>query len=703
MRDDSKLGAPFSKLAKEAKLREAKKRLRYAVSADSEFQRLAEQDFRFHAGHQWKPEEKRVLEVIEKRPALTFNLIKPAVDLVLGVVENNQVAITPEPTEKNDQFLADILADADNKLVNLGSLSDKEDDAFENACICGRGFVAIDIAPDPERLGEIIINEVSIPPHEIKLDPAGTQDDLSDHRYIFWDKWLTFEDFKIQYPKHAKRLDEIVSADPGEEMLYAKAASTDVWDLLDEDSDDSDYDMPLDFAYYDKSRGRVHVCHMEYWEVYDRYYGFNPMTGQTEEFDPRGLKLLQERIPDFEYVTIKDKKVKWLQFIGDEVLFDGDAPVPYRGFSIVPCFAYKDKSGRHVSHFGVVRQMIDPQKEVNKRWSQTLNLLMKQGQGGYFAELDAPVDQDQWESSITSPGETTWVSKGAISQVKFKEKGIPQFPDAAMRMQEFAADVMKKISGINPDLLGMDRGRQEPGVVIRLRQQQGMVLLAKLFKSYKRMKKQIAERRFAVIMAYMPDSQFKRILGDSDRYMFRGGLVVDKENGFIAPIRNLRDMPYNITAREAPGSMTKSMFELSIFLEMMSKGFPVDPETIISKLDLSASEKAKWKDYIKRQQDTQAQMAQQEQAAKLMEAQAKTQQGQAKLALDAKKQDDDKKLKLLELQEKEKEVLRQYALDVASLDIEERKLLFDLVAKLKQEHKEFLPPARYAGNFVTPT
>lgn len=697
-----KVGTPFSKLSKSNKLLEAKSRVRYACAADADFQTEAQEDFAFHAGHQWKKEEKRVLEQIEGRPALTFNLVKTSVDLVTGIESENKIIITPEPTEPTDQFLADILLDADAKLFELDNSASQEEDAFENSCICGRGFVGMDIAPDPKRIGEIKLEEISIPPHEIRLDPSGRSDDLSDHRFIIWDKWITFEDFKIRYPKYANRLDDLVSGQTLDGI--AEQSTGDIWDNIDSDNEDADYDTPLDFAYYDKSRGRIRVVHLEYWEEFERFYGYNQQTGKPEEFEKENLKVLQERIPNFEYVTLWDKKVRWFQFIGDEILFDGESPLPFDGFSIVSCFAYKDKSQKQIQHFGIVRGIKDPQREVNKRWSQTLNLLMKQSQGGYFATPDAPVDQEQWDESINEPGETTWVNTDAFiggRPAKFMPKDQPQLPTAPLTMKEQAADIFKHITGINPDLLGQDRGRQEPGIVLRLRQKQGLSILRKLFDNNNRMKKQIAERRFAIIMAYMPDSQLQRILGEGDKYLFKGGLIVNKEQGIIAPIRNVRDMAYNISMHESPGNLTKTMSELAIFLDMMSKNFPVDPAAIIEKLNLSGSEKTRWLKYIEEQKQGQQQMAQAkiqmgqgklqiEQGkvqGKMQADTAKTQvaaQGnQGKLMLEAKKLSSDRDIELRKLSQQEKEDRRDYSIELAELDLEERQLVMNLVDKLR--------------------
>jgi hypothetical protein len=263
--------------------------------------------------------------------------------------------------------------------------------------------------------------------------------------------------------------------------------------------------------------------------------------------------------------------------------------------------------------------MRDPQKEINKRWSQALNMLNQQVQPGIYAETDAFVDAQQAQQSMKEAGAITWTNAGALTGGKIKERTVPTFPNAPMQMEQFSQDIMKKITGINPDLLGQDRGRQEPGVVVRLRQQQGITLLKPLFKSFNRAKKELFKRLLAIIMAYMPDEQIMRILGQNERYQVdhNSGIIVDLPTKMSAEFRDVRNLEYNIKAEEAPGNMSKRMLEMTALLEMQQQGFPVDPMQIIEKMDLSAREKQRWIEYIQNQNQAQAEQQQQMLAAEM--------------------------------------------------------------------------------------
>jgi hypothetical protein len=677
----------FETLKKNERLTKAKKIFLESVSADSEWQKTAITAFGFRDGDgQWTKEEMQIMEE-EMRPALTFNLTKSSVDLIMGMNEDNKIRYRVSPTEPSDAFLAEVLNDISDWVYDDNDFEDEEGDALESATICGRGYVAVDFLPDPKRFGEVLLSLVNVPVHEIHFDPAARRRGLDDASYICWDRWLPVEDFKMRYPHvKGKTLSEIVEFARSWGMQGTDETGltpVDPFEIpVDGDSDDSDYESPLDLSYYDKSKQMIRVIHMEYWETFDRYYVWNPEAKVWEEAIEKPNKQVkamyfEEFGEEMAIEVVKDKRVKWMHFTGDHILFDDISPLPYDGFSIVNMFAFTDISKRTMKHFGIVKGMIDPQKEINKRWSQALNMLNNQVQPGVFAEVDAFVDELQAKQSMKEAGGITYLNSGALSSNMIQERNIPTFPNAPMQMEQFSQDIMRKITGINPDLLGQDRGRQEPGVVIRLRQQQGITLLKPLFRNFNLLKKGVFERVLAIITLHMPDEQIMRILGESDRYEInkQQGIIVDKMTNMQADLRNVRDLSYNTKSEQSPGNMSLRMMELSALMEMQQAGFPVDPLQVISKMELPASEKARWEQYIQQQQESQAKAAEEEKQIQVELEQAKigTQKekntldfilGQAKIAQMENK--DDKKM----------------AMDVARLDQDKRLKLAEFAVEL---------------------
>lgn len=650
------------------KLKDAKQKFLDATAAFRESYSEKEEDYNFVAGHQYTEDELRALEDNNPpRPAYVWNMILPAINLVAGILRQNPVVVKAMPREETDQLLADVINDAMEFLDDKIGAETEEFEAAEDAAICGSGYVRVDVNVDPKRPTEIVIEEKNIPYYRVYRDPAGMRDDAKDWRYIFEEMWLSREDFKIAFPKYADKIDELMETG----FTYADLEGILPLDnVLEDDLPLDDYSRPIDPDFYNRKDDLIRVVRMQYWDTFTRYY-----TAQdAQELTPEQAKVARKN--GIELVEILDKKVKWLEFCGDEILFDDDSPIPYGGFSIVPIFWNKDKSSKgFVTHYGVTRPLKDPNREVNKRWSMALDSLVSQGQG-VMAEIDAFVDIRQAEESWSDPRQITWVTKGALREGKIQEKPGLVFPQAAMQMEEMAQEAIKHISGLNPNLMGLQGSKGESGVVIKLRIQQGLTLLAKAFANFKRLKAELFKIKAAIVMKYMPEHQLRRILGNNDKYAFQDGNIIDQKRGFVAPIRALKDFEYNIKVEDSPGNITRSMAELAIFMEMMKAGFPVDPEQVIDKLDLTAGAKADWKKFIEEQK----QQALQIQAAG---AQAKSAVEQAKLQLKAAETQGKLQIEQQKIAQKDKELAIKAQIETDKTAQKDREAKMEAVVDMK--------------------
>ena len=623
---------------KAEKLKIAKNLFNDSVQADQKFQKDAMEDFEFIDDNQWDDGDKQYL-LDNLRPCLTFNLIHSRVKLVMGMHEDSKVKYVASPREQTDGFLCEVLNDVVDYIYEKAETVDVEDSAFESAVICGRGWVGISFVPDPRRLGYIKLQYDKLPIYEVHKDPASRRDILTDAGYIFHDRWLNQEDFKLLHPQHARHFNDILETGKMGSSSLSEFGSEDAESDFDDviDVDRQDYDIELDVSYFNLHKRQIRVVQMEYWENFKRYYTFHPETGERIEFQKTNMKELKQTYLedygiDFEYITMTDQKVKWLQFIGDKIVYDDDSPIPFDGFSVVQCVAYSDASGRTTNDYGVTRPLKDPQREVNKRWSQALNMINNNVQPGVIVEENTFVDDDQGQDSLKTVGGVTMVKEDALKDKRIEVLKPPPFPVAAMQMEEAAKSMLNEISGINPELMGQDRGRVESGPVIRLRQQQALSILKTLMDASKRLKKGDFERTIAIVMEYMPDEQLVDILGDSERYVIEGNVITDVDSQLSADIRDVRSVKFNVKSEAMPASGSRRILELSIFMEMQKEaGIPVDPKVLIDKTDLSASDKKRWNEYIQAQQEA----AQKDKADQLelekMKIQAKMFDNQRKL------------------------------------------------------------------------
>lgn len=609
-----------------------------AVAADGTWQMKAKESFAFRDGPgQWDKIEREILEE-ERRPALTLNVVKAHIDLIMGLNEDLKKRHICSPVSPEDAFLCEVINNVIYWLYQKNDWEGEEDNAYESALISGRGWVNIDFDVDERKVDEIKITQTSIPVHEVRFDPAARKRDLSDASYIVWDRWLSLEDFAIKYPSHAKKAEQAFEWGVWPRMdieLPAEAnnAGNDI-------NDESDYSDPLDIGYFDSKKRQIRVCHMEYWKYVKKYFYWDyerkewlEAKGKWEDFQKEFAKAYPGKRLQYEQST--QKEVWWLQFCGEEVLVHAKSPINYPGFSLVPCFLYGDVSRRHSDHFGIVELMKDPQREINKRTSQTLNLFNQQVQPGVYAEAQAFLNTDQAEQSLKEPGSITWLKDGAIGQKRLQERQVPVFPTAVLQMGEYSREMIRHITGINPDLLGMNDKRREAGIVVQLRQQQGMAILKPVFKAYMELRKQLFERQVRIIMEHMPIKQIKKILGEGDRYKITGNSVIeDTKTGLACNLRNVSEAAYDIDAEPEANTLTQNALEMATFMEMQQAGMPVDPKVIVGKTNLPMTEKLKWLSYIDEQQKMASEAAQAEVQMKQQEIQMKHEREMKKIEYD---------------------------------------------------------------------
>jgi len=669
----------FQGKSKKQKLELAKNLFNDAVRADRMFQKAAMEDFEFRDGDQWDEDDKQYLAE-EKRPCLTFPLIGGRVNLVKGMHEDAKIKYIASPMEESDDFLCEVINDTVEYVYEKAGTEAVEDKAFDSTVTCGRGWAGVSFDPDPKRLGHIRLRYNNPPVYEVHKDPASRKADQLDGGYMFFDKWFNQEDFKLYYPKFKRHVEDLL--DTGK-MTKSSSLSEFGTESVDgdfedvQDVDQQDYDVEIDSSYFNRTKRQVRVVQMEYWETFKRYYTFDPETGDHIEFDKKNMKELrrvyaEDYDVDFEYVDVNDQKVKWLQFIGDKIVYDGDSPIPFDGFSLVQGIAYSDSSGRTTNNYGIVRPIKDSQREVNKRWSQSLNMINNNVQPGTIVEEGTFVDDEQGIDSLKTVGGVTMVKEDALKDKRIEVRSPPPFPVAAMQMEEAAKDMINEISGINPDLLGQDRGRVDSGVVVRLRQQQGLALLKTLMNSSRDIKKGVFERTVAIILAYMPDEQIVHILGDSERYVIQENIITDQESGLSADIRDVRNVKYNVKSEELPSSKSRRILELSVFMEMQQAGTPVDPSMMIDKTDISASEKKKWKEYLQRQEEAVQQKEEREYELEVLKI-------QSKMYTDEKKLDASTALGAGKLHEGIRKGDMKDAVDNKKLALEDKKMKLDFI------------------------
>src|SRR6185312_2340339 len=150
------------------------------------------------------------------------------------------------------------------------------------------------------------------------------------------------------------------------------------------------------------------------------------------------------------------------------------------------------------------------------KWlSQTLHIINTNAKGGILAEEDAFGDVADAEDSWADPSAITWLKAGALSQNKIQPKPQVAFPASIQNLMEFAVSSIRDVSGVNLELLGMV-DREQPGILEAQRKQAGLTILAGLFDSLRKYRKEQGRLLLYFITKFMSDGRLVRVVDKGD-------------------------------------------------------------------------------------------------------------------------------------------------------------------------------------------
>ncbi len=443
---------------------------KYWQVADSEWAEWiekAKKAYRFYLGDQWDDDVKQKLN-IEGRPYLTINKIKPVIRNLSGWQRQNRQDLKVLPRRGGDQKLADLYTELLKYLYDASLVDWQMSHAFLDGVICGKGWLVGDIDYTREPLnGDLIISREN--PLMVFEDPYSVRYDLSDARFVFRVYWADKDELILQFPKYKKDIEILASTlRPG----VNQGVETD--------------DYRGNYASFDAGQLRFLVKECWHRTYKEKKLIINKATLEVKETNESDEKLerLVANFPDLVYVRRIIPVLNLTTLVGDVVLQDIEDP--FNGITDFPLvrycaeFIYSDK----INIKGEVEDLIDPQMELNKRRSQALHILNTSANSGWIVEENAlaPEERRKLETLGSKPGVIITVrsgKKGGIERIT----PVP-LSEGHIALDKLAEDDIKKISGVNADLLGFAPEKHESGIAMQLRQRQGLITTEQLFDNF---------------------------------------------------------------------------------------------------------------------------------------------------------------------------------------------------------------------------
>lgn len=565
-----------------------------ATSGHQSWAEVAKICTEFFEGEQWTAAE-RALLAEEGRPINTKNKIAPLMRLLMGFFRQNRwdIRVLAGNDGTGSEAVADIINAVFKQIAERNSSAWVDAQVFQDGLLTGRGFWDIRLDFARNRLGEV--KEIVLDPFALYIDPEADSYDPngtgtgSAWSFATYNKWMTATEIFMLYGKLAAA--EVSGDNPRIPVTgdtYTALRKFDIspsrWFGLEEymiqDFESSMKKGGNVFDHLNRRRKLFRVLDCQYKQLKKVDFFVDLSTGQ-EKIIPDGtprekiqriMQYVQARGIPIDVGTDYKEVIRWTVTAGDRVLFDKWSP--YDNYTVVPYFPYF-RRGKTQSP---IKDLLDPQREINKRSAAFLHIIMTTANSGWIWEkgsLDEDM-KDTLENEGGRPGIQIEYAKGANAPQRIQPAATP----VAMKQLEIDATVdIKEIAGINDSALGQLDVAQS-GVAVQARQRQAIIGADPYFDNFSRSRELKGRQYLHLVQGYYTEQRMVRIqAGASSSQAEEHQYNIRTAAGEIQ--NNVTLGSYDLVIDEAPMSTTFQQGQFEDAIMLVEKGIPIPPDILV--------------------------------------------------------------------------------------------------------------------------
>ena len=501
----------------------------------NDFYPFAERDLRFFLGDQWDESEKKAL-FQEGRSTFVYNLIRPNINMVSGYQKKHRHSSVVVPLESSDQETSDQMTKLLMYVMQHASGYELISECFRGSLLTGWNLLSIwkDYRDDPVN-GDICFGRE--PYNAFICDPYFSKKDLSDCSNILRRRYLSLEQTQSMLPGHEKDLEE----------LYKVG-----WER-----DDKFTWLP----YQQQPNGQAMMAYDEFWEQgwEKKKYIYNVVTGETNEYMGEESDYFLYEDPNTELIEKEVAFVNQHIIVNEQFIRTEKNPYGLNEYPFVPFFCiFESESSDYVQKIqSLVRVMIDPQREANRRRSQMIDIVESQINSGWIAEEDSCVNPQSLYK--TGQGQVVWKKKGSIPGA-LERLQPAQVPPSFFQLTDLHDNDIMKVSNVTEELLGQADSEQDSGLKVMLRQGAALVGLQDLFDNLRYAQKLMSKKTLKMMQGWN-DQKIERIIGEPP----------------TQAMKNRSTLKYDITVQEGVLTDTQQQMFFRQLIALKELGEPVPP------------------------------------------------------------------------------------------------------------------------------
>jgi len=525
----------------------------------------------FYRGNQWDPADVAILDD-EGRPALTINTILPTINTVLGEQSTRRADVNFKPKGNGTQELADVLNKLYIHIADTNKLDWLESTVFADGLIQDRGYFDVRIDFTDHIQGEVRISTKD--PLDILIDPDAKEYDPKTWNEIFETKWMSLDEIEEQYGQDAA--DKLrVAAEYGNTMgqdsvEYEETRYGDTYTGVEYNQ--SSITNPEE----NRQMRAVRVIERQYYQLKECTYYVDSVTGDMRQVPGNWGERKKKKFADeygLEILTRLDRKVRWTVTADKVVLHDDWSP--YECFTIVPYFPY----WRRGRPFGMVRNLISPQEQLNKISSQELHIVNTTANSGWIVETGSlnGMTADDLEEHGAETGLVLEYNRGSSPPAKIPPNQIPTGLD---RLGQKAATNIKTISGISDAMLGTD-SPEVSGVAIQQKQNRGVLMIQVPLDNLQKTRQYLAEHVLRLIQAYYTEERLIQITDENDPMKPEVPIVVNQVTPEGDVINDLTLGEYKVVVGTMPARDNYDEVQFAEAISLRQVGVPIPDDLIV--------------------------------------------------------------------------------------------------------------------------
>ena len=526
----------------------------------------------FYRGDQWDQADIAALDE-EGSPALTINTILPTVNTVIGEQSTRRMDISFKPRRNTNEETAVVLNKLFKQIGDNNKLDWTESQVFTDGLIQDRGYFDVRMDFSDHLEGEVRIKAED--PLDILIDPDAKEWDPKTWDEVFKTRWMTTDEIEELYGQ--KKADKLrVIAENGssygmDSIEYEEQRYGDTNANL-EYSGSTSPNIPEEVG----AVRAIRVIERQHRKLMNCQFFVDDFTGDMREVPYGWSKQKRNKFAsDYGLSVIEKlvKKVKWTVTADKVVLHDDWSP--YSDFTIVPYFPY----WRRGKPFGMVRNLLSPQEQLNKISSQELHIVNTTANSGWMVESGSLVGMtaDDLEEHGAETGLVLEYNRGSALPAKIPSNTIPTGLD---RIAMKASFNIKEISGIGDSMLGTDKP-EVSGVAIRAKQERGALMIQVPLDNLTKTRQYLAENVLGLIQNFYTEERVIQVTNEEDPMKPREPMMVNQMTPEGIVVNDLTIGEYDVIVSTAPARDNFDDIQFAQALELKQMGVPIPDDVII--------------------------------------------------------------------------------------------------------------------------